>query len=126
LPAIKILTICPPEKKTKIERNKRTNANRDPEKRNSHFSLTVEVKRENEARLQILHCWLDHAKSLLGIDRKTSSTQNADLLERLLNCFELVIPSAVNLGPSPAASTSLVQPPPKNSLELKQEHQRPA
>ena len=43
-------------------------------------------------RLQSLRCRLDHAKSLLGIDRKTSSTQNADLLERLLNCFELVMP----------------------------------
>ena len=121
-----MLTVGPPEKKTKIERNKRTNANRDPEKRNPHFSLTVEVKREDETRLQSLRCRLDHAKSLLGIDRKTSSTQNADLLERLLNCFELVMPSAFNLGPSPTASTSSVQPPPKNSMELEQEHQRPA
>ena len=119
-----MLMVGPPEKKTKIERNKRTNANRDPEKRNPHFSLTVEVKREDEARLQSLRSRLDHAKSLLGIDRRTSSTQNADLLEQLLNCFELVMPSAVNLGPSPAASTSSVHPPPKNSLE--QEHQWPA
>lgn len=117
-----MLTVGPPEKKTKIERNKRTNANRDPEKRNPHFSLTVEVKREDEARLQRL----DHAMSLLRIDRKTSSTQNADLLGQLLNCFELVMPSAFNLGSSPAASTSSVHPPPKNSLEREQEHQRPA
>lgn len=86
----------------------------------------MEVKREDETRLQSLRCRLDHAKSLLGIDRKTSSTQNADLLERLLNCFELVMPSAVNLRPSPTASTSSVQPPPKHSMELEQEHQRPA
>ena len=125
-----MLTVGPPEKKTKTERNKRTNASRDPEKRNPHFSLTVEVKREDEARLQSLRCRLDNPKSLLGIDRKTSSTQNADLLERLLNYFELVMPSAVNLGPSPATSTSsmphLVQPLPKSSLELEREHQRPA
>ena len=124
-----MLTVGPPEKKTKMERNKRTNANRDPEKRNPHFSLTVEVKRDDDARLQSLRCRLDHAKSLLGIDRKTSSTQNADLLERLLNCFELVMPSAVNVGPSSAASlTSMpheVQPPPKSSLELEQQHRRP-
>jgi len=121
-----MLTVGPPEKKTKVERNKWTNANQDPEKRNPHFSLTVEIKREDEACLQSSHCRLDDAKSLLGIDRKTSSMQNADLLERLLNCFQLVMPSAVNLGPSLAASTSSVQPPPKNSMELKQEHQRPA
>ena len=35
-PIITMLTVGPPEKKTKTERNKRTNANRDPEKRNSH------------------------------------------------------------------------------------------
>ena len=122
-----MLTAGPPEKKTKMERNKRTNANRDPEKRNPHFSLTVEVKRDDEARLQSLRSRLEHAKSLLGIDRKTSSTQNADLLERLLNCFELVMPSAVNIGPSLASSISSmpreVQPQPKSSLE--QQHRRP-
>ena len=50
---------------------------------------------------------IDRAKSLLGIDRRSSSTQNADLLEKLLNCFELVTPSAVNpkLGTSSASST---------------------
>ena len=124
-----MLTVGPPEKKTKMERNKRTNANRDPEKRNPHFSLTVEVKRDDEARLQRLRSRLEHAKSLLGIDRKTSSTQNADLLERLLNCFELVMPSAVNIGPSSASSISSmpheVQPQPKSSLELEQQHRRP-
>ena len=128
--AIKMLTVGPPKKETKTERNKWTNANQDPEKRNPHFSLTVEVKREDEVCLQGLRCWLYHAKSLLGIDLKTSSMQNADLLEWLLNCFELVMPSAVNLGPSPAASTSSmphkIQPPPKSSLELEQEHQQPA
>jgi len=93
-----MLTVGPPEKKTKIERNKGKNANRDPEKRNPYFSLTVEVKREDEAHLQSLRCRLDHAKSLLGIDRKTYSTQNADLLEPLLNCFELVMPPAVNVA----------------------------
>ena len=98
-----MVTAGPPEK-TKMERNKRANANRDPEKRNPHFSLTMEVKQADNARLQSLRCQLDHAKSLLGIDRKTSSTQNAGLLERLLNCFELVMSSAVNLGLSSVAS----------------------
>ena len=125
---IKMLTVVPPEKKTKMERNKQTNTNRDPEKRNPHFSLTVEVKQEDEARLQSLRCRLDHAKLILGIDRKTSSTQNADLLERLLNCFELVMPSAVSVGPSSTAAISSmpheVQPQPKRSLELEQERGR--
>ena len=125
-----MLTVGPPKKKTNTERNKWTKASRDPEKRNPHFSPTMEVKREDEARLQSLPCRLDNAMSLLGIDRKTSSTQNANLLEQLLNCFELVMPSAVNLGPSPATSTSStphsVQPLPKSSLELEREHQRPA
>ena len=121
-----MLTVGLPEKKTKMERNKPTNANQDPEKRNPHFSLTVEVKREDEGHLQSLCCRLDHAKSLLGIDRNTSSTQNVDLLEQLLNGFKLVMPSAVNLGPSPAASTNSVHLPLKNLLEPEQEHQRPA
>ncbi|XP_068738170.1 uncharacterized protein [Montipora capricornis] len=80
----------PPEKKIKIERNKRTNASRDPEKRNPHFSLTVEVKNGNESRLEDIRGRLNNAKALLGIDRKTSSTQNADLLEALLSYFELM------------------------------------
>ena len=90
-----------------MERNKRTNANRDPEKRNPHFSLTVEVKVGDENRLEGLRSRLNHAKSLLGIDRKTSSTQNADLLEALLTYFELVKPSAVGAAAesSSAAST---------------------
>jgi len=121
-----MLTVGPREKKTKIERNKQTNANRDPEKWNPHFSLTMEVKREDEACLQRLHCQLDHAKSLLGINRKSSLMQNADLLERLLNCFELVMPSAVNLGPSPAASTSSVQLPPKKLPGTRTRTQQPA
>ena len=89
-----MLGSCPPSKKSKIERNKQTNAKRDPGKRNPHFSLTVEVKAGDEKRLEDLHSRLNHAKSLLGIDRKTSSTQNADLLEALLSYLELVKPSA--------------------------------
>ena len=108
-------------------KKQQTNANRDPEKRNPHFSQTVEVKRDDEARLQSLRGRLDLAKSLLGIDCKTLSMQNANLLERLLNCFELVIPSAVGVGPSSAPSISSlpheVQPPPKSLLE--QQHWRP-
>ena len=54
------------------------------EKRNSHFSLTVEVKKGDEGRLEGLRHRVERAKSLLGITQKTSSTQNADLLEALL------------------------------------------
>ena len=103
-----MLTIdIPPEKKRKIERNKVSNAKRDAKDRNPHFSLTVEVKKGDDARLESLRSRLDRAKSLLGIDRRSSSTQNADLLEKLLNSFELVTPSAVNakLGTSSASST---------------------
>jgi len=120
-----MLTVCPPEKKMKIERNKRTNANRDPEKRNPHFSLTVEVKREDEARLQRLCTRLDHAKLVLGIDRKTSSSQNADLLEQLLNYFELVKSSVVSSGSSPAASTISTPSEPLTPSSTSQEQRRP-
>lgn len=124
-----MLTVCPPEKKMKIERNKRTNANRDPEKRNPHFSLTVEVKREDEACLQTLRTRLDHAKMVLGIDRKTSSTQNADLLEQLLNYFELLKSSVVSSRSSPAASTpstpSEIEPVPRTPISTSHECRRP-
>ena len=90
-----MLGSCPPEKKQRIEKNKRTNANRDPSKRNPHFSVTVEVAMGDESRLEGLRARLNNAKSLLGIDRKTSSTQNADLLETLLSYFEIMKPSSV-------------------------------
>ena len=123
---IEMLGSCPPEKKKKIEKNKRTNANRDPDKRNPHFSLTVEVKKEEEDRLENIRSRLNAAKSVLGIDRKTSSTQNADLLEALLRYFELVKPSAFGDSPSIASSTRppdqpQVHPPPNESSE----HRRP-
>ena len=51
---------------------------------------TVEVKNGNEGRLEDIRGRLNNAKALLGIDRKTSSTQNADLLEALLSYFELM------------------------------------
>ena len=114
-----MLTIdIPPDKKRKIERNKLSNAKRDSTDRNPHFSLTVEVKKGDDDRLEGLRSRLNHAKSLLGIDRRSSSTQNADLLEKLLNCFELVTPSAVNakFGTSSASSTSLMRPPSVSSF----------
>ena len=100
-----MLGSCPPEKKKRMERNKRTNAQRDPEKRNRHFSFTVEVKREDESRLESLHSRLNDAKSLLGIDRTTTSTQNADLLEVLLSTFETMRPSSVKARSTSVAST---------------------
>ena len=136
-----MLTVdIPPEKKRKIERNKLSNAKRDAKDRNPHFSLTVEVKGD-DSRLECLRGRLDRAKSLLGIDRRSSSTQNADLLEKLLYCFELVTPSAIDaeLG-SPSSSSSCniskpstfspfggVQPPQshRSSVEFL-EHRRPS
>ena len=50
-----MLTIdIPPEKKRKIERNKVSNAKRDAKDRNPHFSLTVEVKKGDDARKAIV------------------------------------------------------------------------
>ena len=119
-----MLGICPPEKKKRVEKNKQTNANRVPEKRNPHFSLTVEVKKGDECRLEGLRDRVERAKSLLGITRKTSSTQNADLLEALLGYFELLRPSATSAGSSSVANTSAksnpsepVQPSPTTSAE---------
>ncbi|XP_068711084.1 uncharacterized protein [Montipora foliosa] len=115
-----MLGSCPPSKKSKIERNKQTNAKRDPGKRNPHFSLTVEVKAGDEKRLEDLRSRLNHAKSLLGIDRKTSSTQNADLLETLLSYFELVKPSAATQS-WPGSSPPMTESP----AEEQQQRRRP-
>lgn len=96
----------PPERK-RIEGNKVSNPKRDAKDRNPHFSLTVEVKKGDDDRLEGLRSQLDRAKSLPGIDQRSSSAQNADVLEKLVNSFELVTPSAVNakLGTSSASST---------------------
>lgn len=106
-----MLGTCPPEKKKRVEKNKRTNANRVPEMRNPHFSLTVEVKKGDEGPLEGLRHRVERAKSLLGITRRTSSTQNADLLEALLDYFELLKPSAISAGSSSVATTSAISSP---------------
>ena len=54
---------------------------------------------------------INNAKSALGIDRKTSTTQNADLMERLLSCFEMIHPSAVESSSSSIAKTDVLQAP---------------
>ena len=100
-----MLGSCPPEKKKRMEKNKWTSAQRDRAKQNLHFSLTVEVKREDEGRLESLCSGLNNAKLLLGIDCTTTSMQNADLLEVLLSTFETMRPSAVKARSSSAAST---------------------
>ena len=112
---------CPPKKKRCIEKNKRTNATRDPEKRNPHFSLTVEVKRGHEGRREGLRSRLNNAKCLLGIDCSTSSTQNADLLEALLSYFKIMKLLAVSARSSSSVAsaksgpkTEPVQPPPSS------------
>lgn len=104
-PTFKMLGVCPPEKKTKIGRNKRTNAQQDPEKRNPQFNITVEVKKEDKLHKEDLHRRWNNAKSAMRIDRTTCSMQNADLLEVLLSMFETMQPSTVKTGSSSVAST---------------------
>ena len=67
----------PPDKKKRTEINKRANVRRDPTERYPHFSLTIEVKKEQQSRLEAIKQRINNAKSALGIDRKTSTTQNA-------------------------------------------------
>ena len=52
--AVNMLGICPLEKKKRVEKNKKTNANtcRVPEKRNLHLSLMVKVKKGDEGHLE--------------------------------------------------------------------------
>jgi len=120
-----MLGSCPPEKKKRMEKNKRTNAQGFPEKRNPHFSLTVEVMREDEGRLESLRNRLNNAKLLLGVDRTTASTQNADLLEVLLSTFETMRPSAVKGRSSFAASTMTRPILSKPNQQLKDSMQAP-
>ena len=60
----------PPDKKKRTEISKRANARRDPAERNPHFSLTIEVKKDQQSCLEAIK---------QRINRKTSATQNADL-----------------------------------------------
>jgi len=62
---------------------------------------------------------------VLGIDRKTSSSQNADLLEQLLNYFELVKSSVISSGSSPAASTISTPSEPLTPSSTTQEQRHP-
>lgn len=60
-----MLTVGPPKKKMKIERNKQTNTNRDPEKRNLYFCLSVEVKWKDEAHYKVCAVgWIMGSQSL--------------------------------------------------------------
>ena len=101
----------PPDKKKHTEINKRTNARRDPAERNPHFSLTIELKKEQQSRLEAIKQRINNAKSALGIDRKTSTTQKADLMERLLSCFEMICPSAVESTSSSCTKTDVLEGP---------------
>ena len=73
-------SLPPPDKKKRTEINKRANARRDPAERSLHFSLTIEVKKDQRSRLEAIKQRINNAKSALGIDRSTSSTQNAEVL----------------------------------------------
>lgn len=101
----------PPDKKKRTEINKRANARRDPAERNPHFSLTIEVKKDQQSRLEAIKQRINNAKSALGIDRKTSTTQNADLMERLLLYFEMIHPSAVESSSSSSAKSDVLKGP---------------
>ena len=70
--------------------NKRANALGDPAEQNPHFSLTFEVKRNQQSHLEAIKQQLNNAKSALGVDRKTATMQNADLKESLLSNFEMI------------------------------------
>ena len=70
----------PPDKKKRTEINERANARRDPAERSPHFRLTIEVKKDQRSRLEAIKQRINNAKSALGIDRSTSSTQNAEVL----------------------------------------------
>ena len=108
-------------KKWKMENNKRSNAIRDPKKRNLHWSLPVEVKREDEDRLHSLRSQWENTKSLHRINRKMSSTQNADLLEKVLDYCE-VQKSLVQ----PVTQTQMAHPPPSAiEADSEPEHGRP-
>ena len=53
--------------------NKRANALGDPAEQNPHFSLTFEVKRNQQSHLEVIKQQLNNAKSALGVDRKTAT-----------------------------------------------------
>ena len=120
----------PPDKKKRTDINKRANTRRDPAERNPHFSLTIEVKKDQQSRLEAIKQRINNAKSALGIDIKTSTTQNADLMEIILSCFEMIRPSAVESSSSPSTKTDVLkrpittpsQPSP-GSVELTARHQ---
>ena len=101
----------PPDKKKRTEINKRANARRDPVERNPHFSLTIEIKKDQQSHLEAIKQRINNAKSALGIERKTSTTQNADLMERLLSYFEMIRPSAVESSSSSSAKTDVLKGP---------------
>ena len=75
------------------------------------------MKRGEKDRLEYLKDRLNQAKWLLGINQKTSSTQNADLLEHLLHCFDLVQPSVISARSSSVASTTSVSPEPVQPVQ---------
>lgn len=104
-------SLPPPDKKKRTEINKRANARRDPAERSPHFSLSIEVKKDQRSRLEAIKQRINNAKSALGIDRSTSSTQNADLMERLLSYFEMIRPSAVERSSSSSTKTNVLQGP---------------
>ena len=55
----------PPDEKKRTEINKRANARRDPAERNPHFSLPIEVKKDQQGCLEAIK---------QRINRKTSDT----------------------------------------------------
>ena len=99
----------PPDKKKRTEINKHANGRRDAAEKIPHFSLTIEVKKDHQSRLELIKQRINNAKPALGIDRKTSTTQNANLMETLLSYFEMINPSAVASSSLSSAKTDVLK-----------------
>ena len=109
-----------PDKKKRTDIDKHANARRDPAEQSPHFSLTIEVKKDQRSCLEAIKQQINRAKSALGIGRSTSSTQNADLMERLLSYFEMIRLSAVERSSSSSTKTNVLQGPTKSPSKLVQ------
>ena len=92
-------------KRKRTEINKRANAPQDPAEQSPHFSLTIEVKKDQRSRLEAIKQRINNTKSALGIDSSTSSTQNAD------SYFEMIRPSDVESSSSSSTKTNVLKRP---------------
>ena len=73
--------------------------------------MTIKVKKDQQSRLEAIKQRINNAKSALVIERKTSTMQNADLMERLLSYFGMIRPSAVESSSSSSTKTDVLEGP---------------